>query len=101
MSLVRSTFCPWDHSFEGGCVCGLAAGGDGGAGDADGGGVIAVEEGGVDFRGGDGAGGDAEGDYDPVVGERVVAAGLPAIVPGARVDEMAFALDGGCGSEEV
>lgn len=49
-----------------------------GARNGDGRRVVASEEGSVDFDGGDSARRDAELDDDPVVGLRVVTAGLPA-----------------------
>lgn len=43
-------------------------------------GVVAAEEGGVDFDACDGAGGDAEANEHPVEGREIVAAGFPAYV---------------------
>ena len=63
--------------------------------------VVAVEEGGVDFDAFDLAAGDAEADDDPVKGGLVVAAGLPAVVPGAGVGEHARLADGRRGRGEV
>lgn len=69
--------------------------------DGDVGGVVAAEEGGVDLDAGDGARGDAEADDDPVEGFGVVAARLPAVVPGARVDHLAGGADGRGRGQEV
>ena len=63
--------------------------------------VVPVEEGGVDFYAGDAARGDAQAEHHPVGGLGVVAAGFPAIVPGAGVGEDARFADGGCGCDEV
>ena len=65
--------------------------------DADLGRVVAVEEGGVDFHAADDAACDAEFDDDPVVGGGVVAAGFPAVEPGAGVNVVVLAANGGGG----
>lgn len=62
---------------------------------------IAHEEARVDFDAFDGAAGHAQFDHDPVVGVLVVASCFPSVVPGAGVDEDAWAVDWGGWGEEV
>ena len=69
--------------------------------DSDFGGLVAVEEGGVDFDAFDFAGGDAEAEDYPVERLGVVAFCFPAVVPGAGVGEDAWFADGGFGVVEV
>lgn len=63
--------------------------------------MIAIEERGVELHAAYETGGDTEGDYHPVIGLRIVSAGLPSIVPrtGGNVD--IGAVDGGFGVDEV
>ena len=69
--------------------------------DLDFGRVVAVEEARVELDAADGAAVHAEAVHDVVVGMRVVAAGLPAVVPGALRGEDAGFLDRGSGRGEV
>ena len=63
--------------------------------------MVAVEERRVDLHARDFSAGYAEADHHPVEGGGVVPAGLPAVVPGARVHEDARARDGGGFGGEV
>lgn len=78
----------------------LGRGGLGVTLDGDEGGVVAGEVGGIDLKSGN-VSGVAELDNAPVVVGGVVAAGLPAIVPGSGGDEATGGRDGGGGSQEV
>ena len=63
--------------------------------------VVAVEEGCVDFDAVHAAAGYAEPEHDPVEGLRVVAAGLPPVVPRACVREDAGFAYGWCWGDQV
>lgn len=69
--------------------------------DRDKGRVVAAEKGRVDLDAFDGARGHAEPDDDPVKRLWVVAARLPAVVPGACVDHLAGLADGSRRREQV
>lgn len=68
---------------------------------ADFGGMIAIEEGGVDLYAAHKAAGDAKRDYHPVKGLRIVSPGFPPIVPGAGGDVDTGAVDGGFRVDEA
>lgn len=65
------------------------------------GGLVAVEEGGVDFDALDFAGRDAEAENYPVKGLGVVASCLPTVIPCSCVGEDAWLADWGFGVVEV
>jgi hypothetical protein len=79
----------------------VGGGGDEGALHGNGGCVVAVEECRVDFYAGDAPAGGAKAEDYPVSGRGVVAACLPAIVPGSAVYEYAGFADRGRGCDEV
>lgn len=105
MSLARAAFLFWEDGFPAGEVlaldlllfvvgCEAALHGDFG-------GLVAVEEGRVDFDAVDFAGSDAEAEDYPVEGLGVVASCLPAVIPCSCVGEDAWFADGRLGVVEV
>jgi hypothetical protein len=105
VSLARPAFLLGQDSFPAGEVLALDlllfVVGREAALDRDFGGLVAVEEGRVDFDAGDFAGSDAEAEDYPVEGLGVVASCFPAVIPGSGVGEDAWFADGWLGVVEV
>ena len=105
MPLARAAFLFWQDSFPAGEVLALDlllfVVGREAALHGDFGGLVAVEEGRVDFDALDFTGSDAEAEDYPVEGLGVVASCLPAVVPCSCVGEDTWFADGRLGVVEV